>query len=216
MKDKINQLIKSKEFELARQLAKGQGYNDLKQIIDFIAQNNEPYSYHIQVIKNFIIANIQGIQDAKFKINWYDSDLIDSPNPEPLPNEIGILADLKWLAIANNELSDLPVDFNKLTKLEYLDLWGNRFTNLPQSMFGLTSLKELNLMFNFFSGKFPSTIGNFINLEVLNLESNQITSMPASFTKLTKLRELNLSDNPIEDAEKERLRELLPSCHIII
>ena len=52
-------------------------------------------------------------------------------------------------------------------------------------------------------------------LEVEFPNGSRITALPANLQVMKALRTLSLSRCPIPDAEKVRIREALPTCHVI-
>jgi Leucine-rich repeat (LRR) protein len=66
---------------------------------------------------------------------------------------ISMMAPLKYLNLAHNQLKQLAIDFTKLTSLSILDLSSNAFIgSLPNTCSSLTSAKSIYLQNNQFSG----------------------------------------------------------------
>ena len=90
-----------------------------------------------------------------------------------IPPELGNLANLEWLSLGFNELSEpIPGElFNRQPK--YLDLHHNRL-----------------------SGPIPPELGNLAN-ESLNLRQNQLSPMPPELGNLATLESLDLRNNKL-------------------
>lgn len=90
-------------------------------------------------------------------LNWARSGLVGI-----LPNEMGALAQLSVLDLAENEITGpLPAGLYNLTNLESLYLHQNKLTgSLSDSIENLYSLVNLYLGNNAMTGSIPSTIGS--------------------------------------------------------
>jgi len=153
-----------------------------------------------------------------------------------LPESIGNLTNLQELWLDENQLTSLPESIGNLTNLQTLSLSGNQFTTLPEWIGNLTNLQTLWLDENQLTS-LPESIGNLKNLQVLWLDENQLTSLPESILNLMNLQTLSLSgnqfttlpewignltnlqvlwldDNNLTEAEKKRIKKLLPDCEI--
>ncbi|MBX2927797.1 MAG: leucine-rich repeat domain-containing protein [Saprospiraceae bacterium] len=62
--------------------------------------------------------------------------------------------------------------------------------------------------------KIPEAVYSNIGLEILLLNNNKLSSLPPEIGQLDKLGKLDLSDNPIPEAEREKIRKLLPGVEI--
>ena len=60
-----------------------------------------------------------------------------------LPNQIGLLKNLRELLAGGNQLQSLPEDICKLTRLEILYLPNNKIFRLPEQIGNLKRLKEI-------------------------------------------------------------------------
>jgi len=77
-----------------------------------------------------------------------------------LPEEIGLLSNLKVLSLSGNQLSSLPKSISKLEKLQVLDVSNNRLTDKVVDDIGkLPSLREIKLSNNLLS-VFPDGLLN--------------------------------------------------------
>ncbi|HRN78018.1 MAG TPA: leucine-rich repeat domain-containing protein [Candidatus Dependentiae bacterium] len=153
-----------------------------------------------------------------------------------IPDAIGNLTNLESLYLPGNQITIIPDAIGNLTNLQWFDLSGNQITTIPDAIGNLTNLKALNLNNNqiptipdaignlanlkalYLSGNqvttIPDAIGNLANLQRLNLSGNQITTIPDAIGNLTNLRILLLKDNQLDQATKDRVRQLLPNAEI--
>jgi hypothetical protein len=100
-----------------------------------------------------------------------------------LPESIGDLKELRWLAWSGNATSRLtgpiPAGIGKLTKLIRLTLTAHAFTEaVPASIGNLTEMINISFVNSTISGAIPASIGNLTKLTDLNLNSTNITSLP--------------------------------------
>lgn len=101
---------------------------------------------------------------------------------------------VKKLNLANQGLSEFPVELLMLHSLEYLDLSGNSISEIPSAIAQLTHLKVLALSKNQLS-TLPSAIGDLSKLEVLLIENNRKQFvLPASMSRLSHLKKIWCSD----------------------
>jgi len=99
---------------------------------------------------------------------------LQGKNISELPNDIGLLKQLKWLSLQNNNLTTLPDSFGELISLQTLRLRGNKVSQLP------------------------ATMSMLINLQNLDLSKNSLTAIPSSIC-MSQLLELNLQYNSIDN-----------------
>lgn len=96
-------------------------------------------------------------------------------------------------------LHNLPENFGMLLNLKYVDFTGNLIEYLPESIGNLTNLQKLILTYNDLK-TLPETIGNLSNLLKLNLNANKnLEILPNSIYHLTALQELYLGGTKIEN-----------------
>lgn len=99
-----------------------------------------------------------------------------------------------------------------------LDLSGQQLNGVPALILRLTKLNDLNLSNNHLTGFSPQLLTAFSSLYSIDLSNNQIATVSASIQSATtsaKLQNLKLTGNPITDAEKQLLKQLLPKTSII-
>lgn len=138
-----------------------------------------------------------------------------------IPENIGILENLKVLNCGSNYLSNFPtcigdlknltelyiyncnmdwIDegvFSELTKLEIFDCSENELKWLPSSFYCLTNLKELNFSCNYIEF-LHDTLADLVNLEVLDCSYNLLLDLDDSIGNLINLKELNCSCNHLD------------------
>ncbi|XP_042046933.1 somatic embryogenesis receptor kinase 1-like isoform X1 [Salvia splendens] len=106
-------------------------------------------------------------------------DLGNSALSGELVPELGVLKNLKYLALYNNNISGaVPDELGDLTNLESLDLYMNSFTGpIPETLGQLSKLRFLRLNKNNFSGTIPMSLTNLSSLQVLDLSNNQLSGV---------------------------------------
>lgn len=130
-----------------------------------------------------------------------------------LPKEIGELKNLFFLSFKFNRLKSLPPEIGKLTNLVSLNFANNKIKRLPVEISQLKNLSSLRLNnneLNMLSPKFCELNG----LHLLDLSNNHLKRLPKSIEELSHLKRLNLANNLIGEAEKRRIKNLLPNCKI--
>jgi Leucine-rich repeat (LRR) protein len=106
-----------------------------------------------------------------------------------LPPEIGDLAELRVLWVANNRLESLPPEIGKLTRLLSLRAENNRLKSLPPEIGELTELRRITLHRNRLTG-FPDEFWRLHNLQRLITAGNQLETLADGIGQLTHLQEL--------------------------
>ncbi len=94
-----------------------------------------------------------------------------------------------------------------------LDLGGRENGRIPPQIFEFPNLLGLRLGGNHLK-ELPPDIGKLTNLVQLGLRNNELTSLPEETSKLVNLKVLVLTGNNFSEAEKERIKRLLPSTQI--
>ena len=158
------------------------------------------------------------VNDATVRnIDLYDNNLVGL-----IPNEIGNLIGLNYLAFVSNQLTgsipetignlqslsvlylsrnfltgSLPPNFGALTNLEAINLSNNELEGpLPQSIGNLKDLRFADFSFNEFTGKLPVEIGSLTQMVILHLENNRFSGeIPREIRNLTNLAYLYLNNN---------------------
>lgn len=113
-----------------------------------------------------------------------------------IPIEIGNLANLTFINIAENNIQKIPKEIGNLINLDTISLEGTKIKELPSEFWKLKNLKHLSLRKNEFN-YIPPEIGELTNLESLDLRNNRLTDAPIEIGNLTKIKDLFLLHNPI-------------------
>nr|XP_021532657.1 p53-induced death domain-containing protein 1 isoform X4 [Aotus nancymaae] len=121
-----------------------------------------------------------------------------------LPEALGALPALTFLAVTHNRLQTLPPALGALSTLQRLDLSQNLLDTLPPEIGGLGNLRELNLASNRLQS-LPASLAGLRSLRLLVLHSNLLASVPASLAHLPLLTRLDLRDNRLRDLPAELL-----------
>lgn len=119
-----------------------------------------------------------------------------------LPPEIGQLAALMTLDLADNQLADLPPDICKLKALTELGLTRNQFTALPPEIGELSALARLDVASNALTA-LPPEIGRLSALKRLLLAANELTTLPPEMGRLTELKSLDCNSNHLSTLPPE-------------
>ena len=117
-----------------------------------------------------------------------------------IPKELGSLANLTELVLADNQLTgEIPPELGGLSNLTWLSLWGNQLTGeIPPELGRLSNLTRLYLSGNQLTGEIPPELGGLSNLTWLSLWGNQLTGeIPPELGRLSNLTRLYLSGNQL-------------------
>lgn len=112
------------------------------------------------------------------------------------PESILGLCHLRWLALGNHSLRELPSGLGDLQTLEYLNFTQNALVRLPGSIGRLVRLKTLCLSSNELEAV-PDSIGNLQELEWLFLDGNRLREIPEVIGCLQGLQSLSLNSNKL-------------------
>ncbi|MBI5295730.1 MAG: GTP-binding protein [Chloroflexi bacterium] len=116
---------------------------------------------------------------------------------EELPDEIGILPNLRVLLLGQNKIKTLPRSICDLTNIRQLDLSHNQITFIPNNFKKLIMLNSLNLSNNQIDG-FPLELCEMNDLKWLNISNNKIQDVPSKISQLSELITLDLSKNKLK------------------
>ncbi|WZZ68575.1 hypothetical protein YC2023_079945 [Brassica napus] len=115
----------------------------------------------------------------------------------PIPKEIGLLRELKSLAVSSNNFSgSIPAEIGSCTKLQqiYIDSSGLS-GEIPLSFANLVELQVVWMMDLEVTGRIPDFIGNWTKLVSLRILGTGLSGpIPSSFSNLSSLTELRLGD----------------------
>ncbi|KAL7087003.1 hypothetical protein ACP275_13G038300 [Erythranthe tilingii] len=115
-----------------------------------------------------------------------------------IPEEIGNLKSLIWLALGRNEFTGkIPSTLGLLTNLQSLSIYRNNLHgSVPQSLCSLENLYSLSLESSGLSGNLPTCLGNLTSLREIFLGSNKfISSIPSSLWSLERIQIFSLYNN---------------------
>ncbi|XP_029044322.1 leucine-rich repeat protein SHOC-2-like [Osmia bicornis bicornis] len=120
--------------------------------------------------------------------------LLGNQLPQLPSNFTESIANLVYLDLSDNRLSNLPDSVNMLKMLTYLNLDNNQFFCLPNVVCELSSLKTLKTRKNHIR-YVPNNLENLSNLQDLDLSYNELEYLPDSCTNLHQLKNLSLAGN---------------------
>lgn len=130
-----------------------------------------------------------------------------------VPDSLGNLSKLEYFYLHENELKgEIPESIGDLTSLTLLSFRGNDFIgSIPQSIFNISSLQIVDMSINGFSGTFPKDMGiNLPNLENLFMDSNRITgNIPIFLSNATKLVNFFLTENDLQGSIPSEFGKLM-------
>lgn len=132
--------------------------------------------------------------------NWNNNT--DWLSEAPVENWYGVTVEndrVKQLNLGSNELSgQLPNDLGILTELRSLYLWNNGLSGpLPNVFSSLSHLINIDVSINHLEGPLPESLSDLDKLESLFIRDNRLSgTIPQSFIGLTKLKTFNYSNNP--------------------
>ncbi|XP_035665248.1 leucine-rich repeat receptor-like protein kinase PEPR1 [Branchiostoma floridae] len=90
-----------------------------------------------------------------------------------VPDEVGNLQHLWYLALENNLLRTLPSTMSRLHNLREVHLWNNKFDTFPEVLCELPAMEKLDI------------------------SNNNITRLPTALHRADKLKDLDVSGNPL-------------------
>ncbi|KAF8078065.1 RAM signaling pathway protein-domain-containing protein [Lyophyllum atratum] len=101
------------------------------------------------------------------------------------------------IALGNNRLTTLPMEFALLSRLRYLNLKHNSFYVFPDVLTSMPSLDTLDISHNRIKA-LPSQAGQLIHLRVFCFARNKISRLPSYLSQFHNLEVLQVERNPIE------------------
>ncbi|THU64851.1 hypothetical protein C4D60_Mb01t30810 [Musa balbisiana] len=124
-----------------------------------------------------------------------------------IPASLGLLSNLYWLDLADNQLTgSLPVSTNSTPGLDLLvgtkhfHFNKNQLSGeIPEQLFS-SQMTLIHILFdsNQFTGSIPTSLGLVKSLEVLRLDNNNLGGVvPSNINNLTSINELNLANNEL-------------------
>jgi hypothetical protein len=166
--------------------------------------------YQSNVMEEVLNSNSNGEEERNEDGNEYDSYL---PSIEDLLNQEG---PVYMLPLYQKDLLGIPELSEKYPELEDLLLGDNFISSIDPSddLFNLRNLKMLDLENNLLT-EIPKEIKLLENLEGLYLSGNKLKTLPDELGELSNLKTITLINNNFTEAEKERLKKMLPEVKII-
>ncbi|MCP4443451.1 MAG: hypothetical protein GY810_31495 [Aureispira sp.] len=125
-----------------------------------------------------------------------------------IPNEIGLLTNLRMLEVSREYLTDISENISYLSKLEELNLNHNTLTELPETLDELTKLRHLDIMGNRLS-QFPAIVLELPKLNELFFKKKWFTILCKKHPTALKRIPYVFSHTPLE---KKYGRTLLYIC----
>ena len=128
---------------------------------------------------------------------------IDAPGKNirgQLPNDLGLLSNLKSLDLRNDHLTGtIPTQIGQLNQLTYLSFNRNDLSgSIPDEISGLSKIRWLDLGFNQLNGTIPTQIGELKQLLELELRFNQLNgTIPTQIGQLNQLTFLSFRYNDL-------------------
>lgn len=211
--------------------------NDLTQLINLVIQGNNNSLGTLPNLNSLIKLKTLDFGNADLSGNlssWIGSltsletlNLSSNPNTTtkltgPLPHELGLLSNLKYLYLSYNDLSQpgsIPDSLTYLDNLLTLELQNCQL--IPASVgFGLSGLANLQTMnlsgnssFILPDTSFPDVLYNLSNLRILSLRSVNLQKLPDRLDGLPMLDYLDLSSNNFADtARLKQVIDTLKNC----
>jgi hypothetical protein len=121
----------------------------------------------------------------------------------------------KVIKLSLNGVQTIPADVAKLPNLQVLIVSGTQ-VDLKQVISQISSLpiQELYVRESQLSS-LPTEIVSLKNLKQLDLSFNKYTTLPTELSQLGKLQTLNLLENQFGDAEKDKVKKMLPNTKVL-
>lgn len=119
-------------------------------------------------------------------------------NLQELPQEIGLLDQLEMINLSYNKFDRVPEVIKKLVSLKKFFYKGNNLTTYPEVLKGISDLEEIDVSHNYLKS-LPEEITRLKGLEVLRCKNNKLKNLPTTMNTLKKLRILDLSHNNLKN-----------------
>lgn len=185
---------KDKTFNFELNQVKGKSY------WDFIQKNRALFEY-----KDLNLAIRK-----KEKVLSID---VSRQNLKKLPKKLYKLINLVSINLLGNQFTEFPSVLNELKTLDEISLSTNKLTKVSSEIGQLKNLRIL-IMNNNQLTSLPKEIGELTNLLYLEIGNNKLTNLPEEIKYLTSLQELHIERNKLSEAEKIKIKKLLPNCVI--
>lgn len=135
--------------------------------------------------------HIDHVRSAPDAWQWATRMYLFEERLSAVPGVVGRLANLTFLDLRNNHLTDLPPGIAGLLRLQNLNLDGNKFVEIPAVVWQLTQLRHLVMCHNELRAV-PDEIAQLANLRHFDLSGNPLAHLSPEIEKLTRLEQLYL------------------------
>ena len=195
-------------------LASGKWTDGKKEkVFDFEIKQVIGKSYWDYIKKNRALYEYKSVEKAirhKHKVLSID---VASQGLDKLPNKLSRLNKIVSINLLGNHFETFPTVLSKMTTLDEISLSSNQLTSIGAEIGQLKNLRILIINNNQLK-ELPKEIGELTNLLYLEIGNNMLTSLPEEIKYLTSLQELHIERNNLTEAEKQRIKKLLPKCII--
>jgi Leucine-rich repeat (LRR) protein len=185
---------KDKTFNFELNQVKGKSY------WDFIQKNRDLFEYK----------DLKQAIRKKEKVLSID---VASQNLKKLPKKLYKLTNIVSINLLGNQFTEFPSVLSELKTLDEISLSTNKLTKVGSEIGKLKNLRIL-IMNNNKLTSLPKEIGELTNLLYLEIGNNEFTNLPEEIKYLTSLQELHIERNKLSEAEKIKIKKLLPNCVI--
>jgi Leucine-rich repeat (LRR) protein len=185
---------KDKTFNFELNQIKGKSY------WDFIQKNRDLFEYK----------DLKQAIRKKEKVLSID---VASQNLKKLPKKLYKLTNIVSINLLGNQFTEFPSVLSELKTLDEISLSTNKLTKVGSEIGQLKNLRIL-IMNNNQLTSLPKEIGELTNLLYLEIGNNELTNLPEEIKYLTSLQELHIERNKLSEAEKIKIKKLLPNCVI--
>ena len=128
------------------------------------------------------------------------------------PIEVLEFKNLEVLLLNRNKITMIPQSISQLQSLRVLAIYRNRIEDMSP-LCNLPNLEQLDISDNFIEA-IPDDINKLKSLKKLYLGMNVIGHFPATLGMLENLEYLDLTENEMNRAEQDYVRNLLPKTDI--
>lgn len=184
-----------------------------EKVFDFKIKQVIGKSYWDYIKKNRALYEYKNIRQAILQKNKVLSIDVANQELDKLPNKLSRLDKIVSINLLGNRFETFPTVLSKLTTLDEISLSSNQLKSVGGEIGKLKNLRILIMNSNQLK-QLPKEIGELTNLLYLEIGSNKLTSLPEEIKYLTSLQELHIERNNLSDAEKQRIKKLLPKCII--
>ncbi|WP_279298796.1 leucine-rich repeat domain-containing protein [Paraflavisolibacter caeni] len=182
---------KDKQFSFLLSRIEGKSY------WDYIKKNRSLYEY----------SNLNLAIKESDKVFCID---VASQGLNKLPKQLDRLKNVVSINLLGNEFTSFPTILTHLTSLDEISLSSNRLKTVGREIKHLKNLRILILNNNQLT-ELPKEIGELSNLLYLEIGNNKLKRLPDEIKYLINLQELHIERNSLSEAEKLKIKRLLPN-----